>query len=78
MLRKCPKLPNAVCFGVGAAFDMHAGRVPRAPEWMQRSGTEWVHRLSHEPRRLARRYSATTLRFLVRLLGEELLRFRPH
>ncbi|MBW4648744.1 MAG: WecB/TagA/CpsF family glycosyltransferase [Kastovskya adunca ATA6-11-RM4] len=41
---------------VGAAFDFHAGNVPRAPEFMARSGTEWIYRLLHEPKRLWRRY----------------------
>jgi N-acetylglucosaminyldiphosphoundecaprenol N-acetyl-beta-D-mannosaminyltransferase len=40
----------------GGAVDFLAGRTPRAPQWMQRFGLEWLHRLSHEPRRLARRY----------------------
>jgi N-acetylglucosaminyldiphosphoundecaprenol N-acetyl-beta-D-mannosaminyltransferase len=40
----------------GGAIDFLAGTTRRAPEWMQRSGLEWFHRLSHEPRRLARRY----------------------
>jgi len=40
----------------GAILDFIAGRVPRAPHWMRRSGLEWLYRLSREPRRLARRY----------------------
>jgi N-acetylglucosaminyldiphosphoundecaprenol N-acetyl-beta-D-mannosaminyltransferase len=43
-------------FGVGAAFDFHAGRVRQAPRWMQRSGLEWFFRLCCEPRRLWKRY----------------------
>lgn len=45
-----------VCIGVGGTFDFLAGETSRAPEWMQKSGLEWVHRLAHEPRRLWRRY----------------------
>jgi N-acetylglucosaminyldiphosphoundecaprenol N-acetyl-beta-D-mannosaminyltransferase len=41
---------------VGAAFDFHAGTLPEAPEWVQRSGLEWLFRLASEPRRLWRRY----------------------
>jgi N-acetylglucosaminyldiphosphoundecaprenol N-acetyl-beta-D-mannosaminyltransferase len=41
---------------VGAAFDFHAGTVPRAPVALERLGLEWVFRLAHEPRRLWRRY----------------------
>lgn len=50
------KLAAPVLIAVGAAFDFHAGRLPQAPRWMQRSGLEWLFRLAHEPRRLARRY----------------------
>ena len=40
----------------GGAVDFLAGITRRAPDWMQRSGLEWLYRLTHEPRRLARRY----------------------
>jgi N-acetylglucosaminyldiphosphoundecaprenol N-acetyl-beta-D-mannosaminyltransferase len=40
----------------GASFDFVAGRVERAPRWMQRLGLEWLHRVLQEPRRLAGRY----------------------
>jgi N-acetylglucosaminyldiphosphoundecaprenol N-acetyl-beta-D-mannosaminyltransferase len=35
----------AVGLGVGAAFDFLAGTKPRAPEWVQAAGLEWLHRL---------------------------------
>lgn len=54
--------------GVGAAFDMHAGKVRRAPLWMQRSGLEWSYRLLQEPRRLYKRYLVNIPRFLIRVL----------
>lgn len=56
---------RAVMIGVGAAFDYHAGTLKRAPIWMQRSGLEWLHRLSREPRRLWRRYLVTNTLFLL-------------
>ncbi len=40
----------------GGAIDFLAGMTNRAPHWMQRSGLEWLYRLTREPRRLARRY----------------------
>jgi UDP-N-acetyl-D-mannosaminuronic acid transferase (WecB/TagA/CpsF family) len=43
-------------FAVGAAFPFHAGTLPQAPSWMQKSGLEWLFRLMSEPRRLWRRY----------------------
>ncbi|HQT89204.1 MAG TPA: WecB/TagA/CpsF family glycosyltransferase [Acidiphilium sp.] len=41
---------------VGAAPLFAAGRVRRAPVWMQGLALEWLWRLALEPRRLARRY----------------------
>ena len=52
-----PLTKRAQFVGVGAAFDMNAGLVSRAPEWMQRSGLEWSFRLYKEPRRLWKRYA---------------------
>lgn len=49
-------LPPALYFGVGAAFNFHAGLVRQAPEWMRRRGLEWLYRIYKEPRRLFWRY----------------------
>ncbi len=63
----------AVMLCVGAAFDMHAGKVQRAPAWMQRAGLEWVHRAMSDPKRLWKRYLTTNPRFIglvaLQLLG---------
>lgn len=59
-----------VCIGVGATLDFLAGRVKRAPDWMRRSGTEWIFRLMQEPRRLYKRYATDLVCFLPTLLGE--------
>ncbi len=50
--------------GVGGAFDMHAGLVRQAPEWLQARGLEWAFRLSREPRRLWKRYAKTNPLFV--------------
>ncbi len=55
-----------IMFGVGAAFDFHAGLVPQAPHWMQRAGLEWFYRLQKEPRRLWKRYLKNNPLFLAR------------
>ncbi len=60
-----PRLAAPLLVGVGAAFDFHAGLVPQAPAWMQRSGLEWAYRLSREPRRLWRRYARYNPRFVA-------------
>ena len=54
--RNLDRLPNAVYFGVGAAFAFHAGEVRQAPPMLQKLGLEWIYRLAMEPRRLFRRY----------------------
>ncbi len=61
-------LTAPVLIGVGAAFDIHAGRVPQAPRWMQRNGLEWLYRLSREPRRLGRRYLVNNPSFAAAII----------
>jgi N-acetylglucosaminyldiphosphoundecaprenol N-acetyl-beta-D-mannosaminyltransferase len=56
MERHRDELSGTVLVGVGAAFDIIAGRFREAPRWMTRTGLEWLFRLVQEPRRLARRY----------------------
>ena len=50
--------------GVGGSFDVVAGKVTRAPSWMQQMGLEWLHRLLREPRRMWKRYLVGNTRFL--------------
>jgi N-acetylglucosaminyldiphosphoundecaprenol N-acetyl-beta-D-mannosaminyltransferase len=59
------QLSVPVLIGVGAAFDFHTGRVPRAPVWMGEHGFEWLFRLSVEPRRLWHRYLVHGSQFAV-------------
>jgi len=62
------RLNASALFGVGAAFDMHAGNLRQAPRWMQRSGLEWLFRLASEPRRLWRRYAVNNPRFVLAII----------
>ncbi len=72
-----PLLPSAWFLGVGISFSFLAGRVERAPAWMQQTGLEWLHRLVQEPGRLARRYLVVGIPFAIRLLiGSAAARFR--
>jgi N-acetylglucosaminyldiphosphoundecaprenol N-acetyl-beta-D-mannosaminyltransferase len=66
------ELRPMVFLGVGGSLDFVAGKIPRAPAWMARSGTEWIFRLSREPRRLWRRYLVQDPKFLL-ILGRALL-----
>jgi N-acetylglucosaminyldiphosphoundecaprenol N-acetyl-beta-D-mannosaminyltransferase len=59
------RLTTPLLVGVGAAFDFHAGLVPQAPDWMQRTGLEWAFRLAQEPSRLWRRYARYNPRFVA-------------
>jgi N-acetylglucosaminyldiphosphoundecaprenol N-acetyl-beta-D-mannosaminyltransferase len=68
MARRRPHLEAPVLLGVGAAFDINAGLVAQAPDWMQRSGLEWAFRLGKEPRRLWRRYLRNNPSFVVRIV----------
>jgi N-acetylglucosaminyldiphosphoundecaprenol N-acetyl-beta-D-mannosaminyltransferase len=74
MRRFGDELRPALVLGVGAAFDIVAGLKPRAPEWMQRNGLEWLYRFACEPRRLARRYMLVNGEFLARAAADEVRR----
>jgi N-acetylglucosaminyldiphosphoundecaprenol N-acetyl-beta-D-mannosaminyltransferase len=69
------ELATPAILGVGGAFDVLAGFVPRAPRLMQEAGLEWAWRLAMEPRKLWKRYLVTNSSFLA-LLGRTLLRKR--
>lgn len=54
--------------GVGGTFDVVAGKVKRAPLWMQNYGLEWLYRVIQEPRRMWKRYLSTNAKFAWMLL----------
>lgn len=64
---------------IGAAFDFHAGRLPQAPQYLQRYGLEWLFRLIQEPGRLWRRYLLLNpyYMFLVALQAAGIRRVSP-
>jgi N-acetylglucosaminyldiphosphoundecaprenol N-acetyl-beta-D-mannosaminyltransferase len=59
-----------VTIGVGATIDFLAGKVVRAPIWMQRAGAEWLFRLCQEPRRLLPRYMNDLWKFGLALISQ--------
>ena len=71
------RLDTTLMVGVGAAFDMHTGRIKDAPRWMKRAGLAWLHRLKQEPRRLWKRYLQTNPRFLCEITLQ-LLRLKKY
>ena len=63
---------NASMLAVGAAFDYHAGKLNRAPFWIQKAGLEWLFRLVQEPQRLWRRYLYTNSQYMRLFLTAKL------
>lgn len=43
-----------VRMGIGGSFDVLAGKVKRAPKWMQEARLEWLYRLLKQPSRFTR------------------------
>ena len=52
--RHAAQLRVPVAMGVGGTFDVMAGQVTRAPQWMQKAGLEWLYRLLCQPSRCLR------------------------
>ena len=65
------KLGVDFVMGVGGTFDVVAGKVKRAPLWMQKAGLEWLYRVMQEPGRMWKRYLVTNTKFIILLLSEK-------
>ena len=63
MGRNASKLGVGAMVGIGGTFNFIAGKVKRAPKWMQKSGLEWIYRIIQEPGRLWRRYAYGLVKF---------------
>jgi N-acetylglucosaminyldiphosphoundecaprenol N-acetyl-beta-D-mannosaminyltransferase len=59
--------------GVGGSFDVVAGKVKRAPLWMQKYGLEWFYRFLQEPRRMWKRAFLTNGEFIYLVLKEKFI-----
>jgi N-acetylglucosaminyldiphosphoundecaprenol N-acetyl-beta-D-mannosaminyltransferase len=68
------RLAVPIYIGVGGSFEMVAGVVRRAPEWIQHLGCEWAYRFCLEPRRLWRRYLIGNLQFAVIVARQQIRR----
>jgi D,D-heptose 1,7-bisphosphate phosphatase len=69
--RHLAELGVPVSVQVGASLDFAAGRIRRAPRWMQKAGLEWAFRLWLEPRRLFTRYASNAW-FIGRMVTRDL------
>ena len=70
MAEYLPKLNATIMIGVGAAFDLHTGRMKDSPEWIKNNGLQWAHRLVQDPRRLWKRYFVNNPKFLAAITAQ--------
>lgn len=66
------KLRVKYALGVGGYFDILAGKIKRAPFWMQKHGLEWFYRLIQEPRRMWKRYLFGNTIFICLVFKEKI------
>lgn len=66
------RLQVPVMIGVGGSFDVMAGKLKRAPRWMQALRLEWLHRLLLEPSRWRRMLVLPRFAVKVLLRGENI------
>lgn len=64
--QRLSQLDGVVAMGVGGSFDVLAGNIPRAPQWMQRHRLEWLYRLYLEPKRITRMVALPKFMFAVK------------
>ncbi len=63
---------NALMLGIGAALPTMVGEMSRAPEWMCKTGLEWLYRLIQEPGRLWKRYIIGNSKFIYLVIRKKL------
>jgi N-acetylglucosaminyldiphosphoundecaprenol N-acetyl-beta-D-mannosaminyltransferase len=68
--RHLEELGVPVSLQVGGAINVAAGRVRRAPRWMQRLALETPYRIIQEPRRLTPRYTRNAV-FWIRMISHD-------
>lgn len=73
--RWTPALGVPVVMQVGATLDFIAGRIRRAPRWLQMIGFEWLYRFLLEPRRLGMRYVCNGC-FAIKMMVRDLVTCR--
>ncbi|MAI78817.1 MAG: glycosyltransferase [Deltaproteobacteria bacterium] len=65
--RHLNRLNVGCCIGVGALLDYWAGKEVRSPEWMQRTGLEWLYRMFLQKGKF-QRYALGVPEFIVNVL----------
>jgi N-acetylglucosaminyldiphosphoundecaprenol N-acetyl-beta-D-mannosaminyltransferase len=59
------RLRAGVSIGIGGTFEFIVGSVSRAPRWMQKTGLEWIYRITQDPKRLWKRYAVGLVKLAV-------------
>ena len=54
LLQHRKQLRPRILMGIGGSFDVFAGKMERAPKWMQDASLEWAFRLYKQPSRFIR------------------------
>ncbi len=60
------RLKPCLLMGIGGSFDVLAGKMQRAPKWMQDAKLEWLFRLMKQPSRFGRMLALPKFVFAVR------------
>ena len=60
------ELQPCLLMGIGGRFHVLAGKVQRAPKWMQDAKLEWLFRLIKQPSRFGRMLALPKFVFAVR------------
>ena len=68
IFKNLDKLNVPVCIGVGGTFDVLAGNIKRAPQWMQKAKLEWLFRAMLQPSRAGRLIALP--KFVFKVVGE--------
>lgn len=65
------ELQPQVIMGIGGSFDVLAGKMERAPKWMQDASLEWAFRLYKQPSRFMRMMALPKFALKVIFQGEK-------
>lgn len=63
------ELKPVILMGIGGSFDVLAGKMERAPKWMQDASLEWLFRLYKQPRRFIRMLALP--KFVLKVLASK-------
>ena len=63
------ELNAKILMGIGGSFDVLAGKMERAPKWMQDASLEWAFRLYKQPSRFMRMMALP--KFVIKVMASK-------